>query len=150
MTPEIIDPRTEEIVKILPFLNSVSLGENYNEAANRIQTHIELPGVKFCAATPDYVLSIFGVYRIRKGVGMAWYFNSSFVDKHKIWFHRTMKSYMEQTIATLDLHRLEGHVKIDYKTGVNWALRMGFKMEGVMKRYTKTSDYFMMAWTKDK
>jgi hypothetical protein len=80
------------------------------------------------------------------GVGEAWSVTTDGIEIQPFAFVRTVKNLIAQQIIDHGLHRVQMTVRDDYEAGNRFAQFLGFKSEGVLKKYGPDgADYRMYA-----
>ncbi len=82
------------------------------------------------------IISCMGVVRLWKGVGEVWCFTSPEAAKHPRLLCRAALWGINQGIEQLGLHRVQAHVRMDFKAALRWIRYLGFSQEGVCLSYT--------------
>lgn len=81
-----------------------------------------------------------GIIIFWNGMGEGWALTSGLVPKFPCSFHRYVKRYLEKTISEYNLHRVQIAIPKTHKISREWALRLGFSKEGVMRKYGPQAD----------
>lgn len=114
------------------------------EYLNMIDHHLKFgSAMAFVTMDGRDVIGIGGVTNMTKGVGYVWLDFSDKVDSYKFSIIKLLKEVLAQCS---DMHRLQCDVRVDNKQWVNFVKYMGFKEEGVMRKFNSDrSDSYMMA-----
>jgi hypothetical protein len=56
--------------------------------------------------------------------------------EHPFFLHRAVKRNLVKIALAWNFHRVELIVMEDFKAGKDWAVALGFKSEGVRRKYT--------------
>lgn len=68
------------------------------------------------------------------------------ITRHPIGFHKQVRRIINTYFSECELNRMQMEVRADHKRAVEWAVSLGFKPEGVMKKYgLDGSDYYLFA-----
>lgn len=76
-----------------------------------------------------------GVLPLWLGVGEAWSYISSEATHRPFWLHRTVKRIFDQICMEHHFHRLQANCEENSKE-IKWLISLGFKEEGLMKKYS--------------
>lgn len=92
------------------------------------------------------VLGVVGFSGIYKGVSLVWAVLSDEISKCPKAFLKISKHLVELYANGLGIHRLQVHVRCDYKPNWKFFHALGFQCEGVMRKFGEDkSDYWLMA-----
>lgn len=95
------------------------------------------------------VIAIGGITFLWKGVGSGWVITSELLLKHKVWTHRAIRDILDITEKTHNLHRIESIILKDHVVSMQWAERLGFKQEGLLRKYdSQKQDHWLYARVK--
>lgn len=93
----------------------------------------------------DKPIAIAGALEFIPGVLVAWSLLSDKIKECPIGFHRAML-YLIDFYLEAGYRRIQITVRQDYEMGWRWAKTLGFKCEGIMRKYGPDgSDYLMFA-----
>lgn len=81
------------------------------------------------------VLAIFGGCYLCPSVIHLWAFVSPIVSKYPLAFHKKSLELLEFLAKTEAPRRIQFDVRVSYHEGADWAESLGFKREGVMKKF---------------
>lgn len=95
------------------------------------------------------IIACGGILPLWKGVGEVWVVSSPLVEKHPIFFAKTAWRKLFEMIKDLDLERVQSLVDAEHKVSMVWVERMGFKQEGVMRKYMNGRDFIRYAWVRE-
>lgn len=91
------------------------------------------------------VLAIVGYSPIHRNAGELWSVTSDDLKGHSIEFHRKCIRALDAFVAANNIKRLQMVVKEGFVQGENWAMSLGFTLEGLMKAYgSDGSNYWLM------
>lgn len=90
------------------------------------------------------LFGVAGGVRIWRGVADIGAILTSNIYDEPIAFTRCMRRYIEQMMKKHDLHRVQMAVKADYEAGHKFAEAIGFKPEGVLKKYSESREDYVM------
>jgi len=91
-----------------------------------------------------------GVLPLWKGVGEGWVVTSDLVEKYPLIFAKTVWRAMTELIVDMGLERIQTVVDSEHTVSQRWVERMGFKNEGLMKKYLGGRDFIRYAIVRDK
>jgi hypothetical protein len=91
------------------------------------------------------ILACAGVAIVRDGVGEAWTLFSSLIGKRFISVHRIVRREMERIMDIYGLMRIQAPSRAVSAISPRWLPLLGFKKEGLMKKYIDGEDYYMFA-----
>jgi hypothetical protein len=146
-------------VKIRPFQMDDMLRINLREIDMRTGTFYD-SGVKCTVSAAekgealtllvdDVILSIGGIVPLFPGVAEMWSLASKEVDRHPIVFHKSIIKILKFWEKQNELHRMQCKVFAGHDKSQKWLERMGFKNEGLMRKYDALkNDYYMYARVK--
>ena len=100
--------------------------------------------------TNGEIIGCGGILPLWKGVGEAWVISSPQVEKHPIAFARTIWRKLFELIDSMGLERVQSLVDAEHKVSMVWVERMGFKQEGLMRKYMDGRDFIRYAWVREK
>lgn len=107
---------------------------------------LELPGHAFTAMEGDRVLAMAGVMPRWEGRAEAWALLSGDLKAHFLRIHCAIRRFLRET----PIRRIETAVDANFPEGIAWAEALGFKNEGLMRRYTPEGrDCFRFARIKE-
>lgn len=110
---------------------------------------MDQPGLSFTGLADDgTVIGCAGVRPLWRGVGQAWALLSVHAPHAFKAVHRAALAGLADAFATGGFHRVQISVAVDFPAGLRWAGRLGFEVEGRMRRYGMTGDdHYLMART---
>lgn len=92
------------------------------------------------------IIAIGGIAIPWQGVGAGWVLTSELLLKHKIWTHRKIRDIIMLAEDAYNLHRIETVILKDHKVSMKWAERLGFKKEGLLRKYNSNKqDHWIYA-----
>lgn len=87
----------------------------------------------YTAFDDDKILGCAGIYAFWQGVGEAWaWVDSELTEKHKGWFHKTVKKVLYEIIEQYNFKRVQCVVEKSYAMGIKWIENLGFTKESEM------------------
>tara|TARA_R100000234_G_scaffold27548_1_gene15873 strand:+ start:2652 stop:3092 length:441 start_codon:yes stop_codon:yes gene_type:complete len=92
--------------------------------------------LSFTGIINDELIACAGIYEIWDGVGEAWFLGSQKMNQHPIKISRAIKKNLTRIMKEKNFHRIQAHVRIDYKKAIKFAEFVGMKNEGEMQKYT--------------
>ena len=120
------------------------VGGNGSVRANLAQ--IGANGPAYTGFLGHDIVFIAGISMLWEGVADAFIFTTQITKRNGIWFSKQCRIKMEQLEHEHELHRIQAAVDAENKTSQRWAEWMGFKSEGLMKRYgPDKKDYYRYA-----
>lgn len=122
------------MIKVVPFVpehfEKIVLRDCYK------RENISVVGMK--AATfllENEPMAIVGAQIIFDGVLQAWALTSDLISKKPIAFTKACKLMLKNQIEEHKIRRVQITVRTDYDHGWNWAIALGFELEGIMRNY---------------
>lgn len=96
----------------------------------------------------DTVVCCAGLVPVREGVAELLMFTSDAVRFVGAEFTKMCGDLLNILVDQMALHRVEGYVHSDFRVGRIWAKKMGFHLEGLLKKFgSDQSDYYLFART---
>ena len=94
-------------------------------------------GPSFTAVEGDLILCCVGLKVIKEGVAEAWMVLSKEGTDRKYLraMYFQVSTHMKELMRDLNLHRVQAWVREDFHAGARYAEVLGFKKEGVMRKY---------------
>lgn len=86
-----------------------------------------------------------GVTMIWKGVGEAWALMANGYEKHAFFIHRNVIRFMDRIIIEYNLNRVQAVAQSENQKACHWLVHLGFKREGLMKKYFFGRDFWRFA-----
>ncbi len=94
-------------------------------------------------------IAIFGFVSIWKGVAETWLVPDEKVRKIPVTLTRVGDKVMDIAMISMGLHRIQLTVRTTDKRAEKWAYAIGFKCDGVLRKYGVDGiDYLMMSRVK--
>jgi hypothetical protein len=90
-----------------------------------------------------------GILPLWKGVGEAWVVTSELVDTYPLLFAKTVWRKLYEIIDGNGIERVQTTIHKDFIVSQKWAERMGFKNEGLMRKYLGGEDYYRYALVRE-
>lgn len=104
------------------------------------------PGLAHTFFIDEKPVAVFGGAFLNPRVFRAWALISDEVTRAPVEFFRKTRRMLLLYTAMHDLHRVEFSVRSDFATGKRFAEKLGFKSEGVMRKYGfDGADYVLYA-----
>ncbi|GAF67455.1 unnamed protein product [marine sediment metagenome] len=91
-----------------------------------------------------------GILPLWEGVGEGWVVTSSLVEKYPIIFAKTVWRSTLELIESMDLDRIQTVVDAEHTVSQIWVERMGFKNEGLMRKYLGGRDFIRYALIRER
>ena len=101
-------------------------GAQISREAIEVQTAL---GPTWTACLDDQPIAIGGITLPWPGIGMAWMIVGEQMAPYRIWFTRTTKRFLLDTIHRYNLHRVEAQALEESLTNQYWLERLGFHVE---------------------
>jgi len=99
----------------------------------------------FSIICDNKVLGIVGANHMRQGTAEVWICISKHISKYAKTFHKTVLDLIEWGVKKHNKYRLTIAVRVDSDRNYKWAEAIGFKAEGIMKKYDGKKDFYLMA-----
>lgn len=107
----------------------------------------EIQGQAITLLDGEYPAAIIGWHFITPGVLLAWGLFSERIRRQPLSFHKMVLKLIEFS-KTQNVHRIQISVLCGFTEGWKWAEALGFKCEGIMKKYgNDQADYWLFART---
>jgi len=90
-----------------------------------------------------------GIVPLWRGVGEGWAITSELLAQYRLSFAKATLRYMGQVIEELKLERIQAVVMEGHIESMKWLEWMGFKQEGMMRKYIGGGNYIRYAWVKE-
>jgi hypothetical protein len=91
-----------------------------------------------------------GILPLWTGVGEGWVVTSPLVEKYPVIFAKTVWRETVRLIESMDLDRIQTVVDAEHTVSHKWVERMGFKNEGLMRKYLGGRDFYRYALIREK
>jgi len=91
-----------------------------------------------------------GILPLWNRVGEGWVVTSHLVEQYPIIFAKTVWRATKRLIESMDLDRIQTVVDAEHTVSQKWVERMGFKNEGLMKKYLGGRDFYRYALVREK
>ena len=88
-------------------------------------------GPHFSAMLDGRVIGCAGVWMIEPHRGIAWALLAEDIGKSIFHMHKAVKRFLEE----VEIQRIETAVDYNFHAGHRWAKMLGFRAEGVMRRF---------------
>lgn len=111
----------------------------------KVMAQVLTKGPAYTGIVDGEILACGGIMPFWKGVGEAWVISSEIVCKHPLFFAKTIWRKLNILIKEMELERIQTIVDAENKISMNWVERMGFKNEGLMRKYINGKDYYRYA-----
>jgi hypothetical protein len=119
---------------MLTFLNF----PNPKEIASRLNT-----GPAYTIVNSKNIIASGGIMPLWKGTGEGWVVSSNLVPEHGMFFAKTVLRMMKEYEP--EFERIQTTVDAEHKVSLRWVEWMGFKNEGLMRKYIGGRDYYRFA-----
>ncbi len=115
------------------------------ENKEQLQVYLDC-GMVFTGMVDNNIIMIGGVCVSRPKVGFAWVMTSPFVENNKVFFHKGCKMVIDMGIKEFKLHRIETTILEGHEISKNWAERIGFEQECLMRKFDADgNNYYLYA-----
>lgn len=115
------------------------------DSRKELECYLET-GIVFSGIAGSKTLMIGGVCAPRHKVGFAWVLTSELIKEYPIFFHKACKEIIDMGIKEFNLHRLETTIMEGHKISKNWAERIGFEQECLMRKFDADgNNYYLYA-----
>ena len=133
------------MIDILPYhpehLQRIKLKDVYKSEGIR-----EVTGHAITVFIDQIPVAILGWSVLSDGVIGVAALLSDEIRRKPIGFHKKVLSLIDNFLAQPSVRRMQFTVKTGYTEGWKWALSLGFKCEGIMRKYGPDgSDYWLFA-----
>ena len=115
--------------------------KSYHELLN----NLEVEDMSFTAVKDDKFICSGGIIPVWDNAYEGWVMASNDVWQNKISSARVIKKGLEVLIDNYKVVRLQTAVKKDFELGKKFAVWLGMKEEGLMKKYQNNEDYIRFA-----
>ena len=115
--------------------------KSYHELLN----NLEVEDMSFTAVKDNKFICSGGIIPVWDNVYEGWVMASNDVWQNKISSARVIKKGLEVLIDNYKVVRLQTAVKKDFELGKKFAVWLGMKEEGLMKKYQNNEDYIRFA-----
>jgi RimJ/RimL family protein N-acetyltransferase len=110
----------------------------------RLKRYVEA-GIAFTFERDGRVLMVTGFLQQWPGVAEIWSVCTK-IEKGRRSFVQAARALVDRQYRALELHRLQASTRSDDEASVRWLESMGFRPEGLMRRYGPDArDYLLMA-----
>jgi hypothetical protein len=90
-----------------------------------------------------------GILPLWAGVGEGWVVTSPLVEKYPVLFAKTVWRTTFELLKNSDLDRIQTVIDAQHTVSQKWAERMGFRNEGLMRKYLGGRDFYRYALIKE-
>lgn len=94
-------------------------------------------GPSFTGFLDGRVLGCGGVRILWDGVGEAWALFSKEIARHPREAYYYVNKFLKRIVKDWKLHRVQAHVRADVPMAKRYLKNLGFKEEGLMKKFSK-------------
>lgn len=146
-------PQDSKVFFSVPMVDSTRALEMY-EKSGRCWTAIVEGGTPSTQHPPEkrgvpIILGMGGIIPVWRGVAIGWLLTACEIERFKLFFHKTIVKMLDRAIRELSLHRIDVSVLAEHKTSIKWLERLGFKNEGLMRKFDSMgNDYYRYALVK--
>jgi len=130
--------------------NQPSMAQCLTASPNLVEQLTNTPFA--CTASDEAgVILVAGVYELYPGVAECWGLIGKRFGEYSISIHRKALDILETLHNDYGYYRLQMMCQADFKEANRWARMLGFKEEGVMRRYgIWDTDYVLYAKIQEK
>lgn len=126
-------------VRILPmmvehYLEATAGVPAWGDLATFARSQID-NGPAGAALIDDQLAAVAGVVIAWPGMGEAWAVLTDLGRRHPMVCHRLVARELRAIIRDYRLHRVQADILRSFQAGRIWASRLGFRKEGMMRRY---------------
>jgi len=108
--------------------------------------NLEYENLSFTAITDNSFICSGGIVPMWQGVFEGWVIGSNKIWDHPVLAARTIKKGLNQLYLDNNITRLQTAVRADFPMGMKFAKWLGFKNEGLMKKYDmEGKDFYRFA-----
>lgn len=94
--------------------------------------------IAFTIFHKEKIISICGIYLLWPGVGEAFTVMCKDIKKYGLSLYKAYKITLPTVIKALKLKRLQAVIIVGFDEGVRFIEKLGFKREGIMKKWSPT------------
>ena len=131
-------------IMMSPGTNAAQIGmdpENFE-----VFNNLECENLSFTAIADNSFICSGGIVPMWHGVFEGWVIGSNKIWDHPIMAARTIRKGLDQLYQDNNIVRLQTAVRADFPMGVKFAKWLGFKNEGLMKKYDmEGKDFYRFA-----
>ena len=109
-----------------------------------------LRGMAITGFRDEEIVACGGIMPLWKGVGEAWVVTSPLVKMCSFSFVKVVWRRLLTFTKIMELERVQTTVDAEHEVSRKWVERMGFKQEGLLKKYINGRDFFRYALIKEK
>lgn len=95
------------------------------------------------------IIACGGILPLWRRVGEAWMVTSSMVEKHPLLVIRKLLKAFLEIIENYRFERVQTTIDVENEKSIKLAEWLGFKNEGLMKKYIGGRDFYRYAWIKE-
>jgi len=106
-------------------------------------------GESYTAFDSTDIIVCAGILPLWRNVGEAWMATSPLIEKYKIFVAKNIRKIFKEIIFNLQLERVQTFVDSENMASINLVERLGFKKEGLMRKYIGGRDFIRYAWVKE-
>ena len=133
------EPKHWDMIKFRDF-EYLSMGNFMGEMKEKIDGS----GPAFAGLANGEVVGIAGVAILWPGVGDGWIMAAEEISKHKIWFVRSVKKYMELVMNNYKLHRVQTTVLHGHTDLIRLVEFLGMRFEGRLSGFGPQGEDYLM------
>lgn len=156
-----IKPETKAEITVIPYkVEHFFAIQKYSHYASMLHTlygftsamdlaKIYTKGPAYTMCIDGEIALIAGIIRMWEGVGEAWVIATPLARKHPVSLHKLTLRYMDSIIRDTKLIRVQSIVEVGFEAGHRWIKRLGFKEEGLMRKYFGNRDFIRYSKVQD-
>lgn len=106
-------------------------------------------GIAYAAIDGDKVIAVGGVFLSHENVGSAWILGTDEIKEYSKDFTKILKESIPIIFEEMRLNRLQADVIMSQPNWIRWAKYLGFKEEGILRRYRGDQDSMALSIIKE-
>ena len=133
------------MITVTPFKyeDAFAIEENPTDEFKDAMRRHEADGTALTLKVGDEVMSCGGVMIMSQGVAEIWTLNGPLIKKYPIEFHKFILDCRDKFEKKFNLVRMQAPVQSDIPMNIKWIESLGFKQEGLMRKYWGGKDFCM-------
>lgn len=97
----------------------------------------------------DKIIFCGGIIYLWPNTGDAWLLTSPGISEHRDDLIRVVQTFIDTTIKELNLDRVQSTIQSDFKDGVILMNILGWKREGLLRKYAQGKDFYLYSWVRE-
>jgi hypothetical protein len=133
------------MITIIPFNHehAFAIEENPTDEFRDAMYRHETDGTALTLMVGDEIMSCGGVMLLSQGVAEIWTLNGPLIKKYPIEFHKFILDCRDKFQKQFNLVRMQAPIQSDIEMNIKWIESLGFKREGLMRKYYGDKDFYM-------